>query len=484
MYFSDYFNVPHGVVDAYGALDISLEADIPVFVDPFCLYASEKPEYNDLHKHIIDYLKYLRDISRKPIYDIAGALKSLYAFPEVPNTFIGFCAKGSSGHGLGLRFANSLKSNLSGILGDFGKEQISDDSHIEKLCIVCQGVGVDCISDFAINLIKDYLLTYTQTFAERHLQPMQRTSFAIQHAYFDFTKKVWMSKKYTLPNWNGKYIILIPKDILTKDDTWINKDDLVRDLRNIPDTIGNAELKAKLIQTLDDILNEERGLSQEEKRYRLMAFCMANPEAIDWYIKGKESRKKEAIADAAEKMRHVEEIARGLPAELTRRLKATSFYERPNSLEEVVDRANFFKREIESCDVYRVFYRDGRKCITEAMVQLMFRLVWCESNYFVGRETNNGRGPADFVVSYGSGDVCVIEIKLASNSHLEYNLKKQIDIYKAANKTEHGIYIIVFTDDKEKLRVDRILGKLGLDNSPYIILIDARNGKTSASKAD
>lgn len=482
MYFSDYFNIPYSVVDGYGALDISLDADIPVFVDPFCLYASDKKEYNDLHKSVIEYLRYLRDISRNPIYNISGALKSLYAFPEVPNTFIGFCAKGSSGHGLGLRFAQALKNNLSGILGDFGKEQISDDSHIEKLCIVCQGVGIDCISDFTINLIKDYLLTYTQTFAEKYLQPEQRASFPVQHAYFDFSKKVWRLKHYTLPNWNGKYIILIPKDILTKDDTWINKNDLVRDLRNIPDTIGNDELKAKLIQTLDEILDEKRGLSQEDKRDRLMAFCMANPEAIDWYIKGKESRKKEAIADSAEKIRYVEEITRTLPAELSKRLKATKFYERPNSLEEVLARANFFKREIEDCDVYRVFYRDGKKIITEAMVQLMFRLVWCESNFFLARESNNGRGPADFVVSYGSRDVCVIEIKLASNPHLESNIKNQIDIYKAANNTEHGIYMIVFTDDKEKGKMEKILERLGLATSPYIITIDARNGKPSASK--
>ena len=112
----------------------------------------------------------------------------------------------------------------------------------------------------------------------------------------------------------------------------------------------------------------------------------------------------------------------------------------------------------------------------------MFRLVWCKSKFFLAREVNNGRGPADFVISYGSGDVCVIEIKLASNSHIEKNLKNQIDIYKTANKTEHGICMIVFTDDKEKNRVDEILARLGLENNPYIIRIDARNDKASASK--
>ena len=50
-------------MDQYGALDISLINDLPVFVDPFLLFNSKKPEYQNLHNDIIKYLRFLRDKS-------------------------------------------------------------------------------------------------------------------------------------------------------------------------------------------------------------------------------------------------------------------------------------------------------------------------------------------------------------------------------------------------------------------------------------
>ena len=55
------------------------------------------------------------------------------------------------------------------------------------------------------------------------------------------------------------------------------------------------------------------------------------------------------------------------------------------------------------------------------------------------------------------------------------------DPMEGSNSTKHGIYIIVFTDDKEEKRMNDILTRLGLITSPYIIRIDARPNKISAS---
>lgn len=61
VYFSDIFNVDESILESYGAMNISLLNDIPLFIDPFLLYASEKPEYRQLHESILDYLSFLRD---------------------------------------------------------------------------------------------------------------------------------------------------------------------------------------------------------------------------------------------------------------------------------------------------------------------------------------------------------------------------------------------------------------------------------------
>ena len=44
VYFSDIFNIDESILEEYGAMNISLLNDIPLFIDPFLLYASEKTE--------------------------------------------------------------------------------------------------------------------------------------------------------------------------------------------------------------------------------------------------------------------------------------------------------------------------------------------------------------------------------------------------------------------------------------------------------
>ena len=41
IYFSDFFNVDEDIIESYGAVNISLINDMPLFVDPFLLFNSE-----------------------------------------------------------------------------------------------------------------------------------------------------------------------------------------------------------------------------------------------------------------------------------------------------------------------------------------------------------------------------------------------------------------------------------------------------------
>jgi len=42
VYFSDFFDVNPDVIEKYGALNISLINDFPLFIDPFLLFNSNK----------------------------------------------------------------------------------------------------------------------------------------------------------------------------------------------------------------------------------------------------------------------------------------------------------------------------------------------------------------------------------------------------------------------------------------------------------
>jgi hypothetical protein len=60
LYFSDYFNISPEVIKEYGAFNISLVSDAPLFIDPFLLFNSDNPTYQCLHNEIIKYLKFLK----------------------------------------------------------------------------------------------------------------------------------------------------------------------------------------------------------------------------------------------------------------------------------------------------------------------------------------------------------------------------------------------------------------------------------------
>ena len=117
IYFCDFFNVSEQTLEEYGAFNISLLVDLPLFIDPFLLFNSEKPEYQTLHQQIIDYLKFLRDSSEGPTTP-KGLLRARYCFREVKQTWLGFSVSNNSGRGLGMDFAYTLCEALSGLFPD------------------------------------------------------------------------------------------------------------------------------------------------------------------------------------------------------------------------------------------------------------------------------------------------------------------------------------------------------------------------------
>lgn len=110
--------------------------------------------------------------------------------------------------------------------------------------------------------------------------------------------------------------------------------------------------------------------------------------------------------------------------------------------------------------------------------------MWFRTPSDPSAEVNDGRGPADFKISRGSGDKTIVEMKLASNTKLKENLKHQAEIYQKASDAGHAIKVVMFFTDAELDRVQRILAELKLTGNRDVVLIDDRAGnKPSGSKA-
>ncbi len=484
-FFSDHFQIDPKVLEEHGVVNISLVADLPLFIDPFLLFNSEKAEYRALHDEIIRYLKFLRDKAASGGIDPA-LLKAWYCFPEIRQTWLGFSEDGNAGHGLGMDFAKALHRNLNTLFADFGKEHITKGTHLEKVCLVKDGVGRDNVSDFTTNLIKKHLCELTQAFALEHLLPEQRRLRPVDNVEFNYKTERWSHRSFDLPWAGDDYVLLCPKDMLTKDDTWINRADLTEQFEQIPDAIPDDQLRAHINNYFASALSTapDKEPTKAERTEAAMKTIARYPDLLDWYILYKEQHGDEAISVAKMRLQIVEHFLVLGAQGLIRKLQKTDFYqEQGTSYEEAHRRIAFFKHEVENGG-WRSFYINGKVLQREKDVQRLFKYIWMDTSYALSPEVDHGRGPADFEVSKGAADKTIIEIKLGKNTSLKNNLQKQAELYQAASGAKNAIKIIVYFSEAEFMRVQAILKELKLTGHRDIVLIDARNdNKPSASKA-
>jgi hypothetical protein len=483
VHFSDYFGISPADLDSAGAFNISLINDLPLFIDPFLLFNSKDPNYNALHDEMIRYLRFLRDKSLAGTIP-QGLLSVWFVFSEVKQTWLGFSRVGNAGRGLGSDFAMALRKNLRTVFSDFGAETVTRGAHLEKLCLIGEGVGRDNISDFTTNLIKPFLLGFTQEIASQLIDPRMRRSIPIPRVRFNYSTETWEAGTYDLPYLDGDYIILTPKNMLTKDEAWINRQDMVRDFPDILTALPDEQLRAQLNNYLLKHLPDKP--TSAEKRAAIARTVREFPQYVEYYIRHKEDRGALATSISQRNVAETETLfvtrvrilVSGLATE-------TSFYSIPgDTIEEARARVMYLKDVIENKGGFRLFYLDGQPIRREADLHILFRLTWFATPSDVSTEVNDGRGPADFKISRGAFDKSIIEFKLASNPQLKRNLENQVEIYKRASDAASALKVIVYFTAEELERALTILRDLGIEGNKDIILIDARrDNKPSGSKA-
>ena len=482
IYFSDVFDVAPAFVDTYGAFNIALVNDLPLFIDPFLLFDSSDAKYKALHEEIISYLCFLRD---RAVADelTPGAVSNWLLFKEVKQNWLGFSKTGNNGTGLGHDFAKALARNLTTVFKNFGDETISDGSHLEKLSLLNGGVGRDHLSDFTANLIKGFLLEYTQTFARKHIGADRRRTFMVDRVMFDYESRRWTRGSFDLPFFNGDYVLLTPKEILTRDDAWINQGDLLDQFTQICMSLPDKALRSQANEHFYAQIN--RRTKANEHRIAALKTIEKFHELLDYYIQWKEQHAQDAHRQSNTKVQRTEkQFIDNIKFLVTEHLANSEFYGRGNSYEESLKRVRYLKHVIEDNGGHQVFYVDGKPVQRESDLHIMFRLTWFDTSLDVNAEVNNGRGPVDYKVSRGRADASLVEFKLARNTGLRKNLEHQVKIYEKASEAQSSIKVIMYFSSNELSRVNRILKALKCEGREDIVLIDASlETKSSASKA-
>jgi hypothetical protein len=340
------------------------------------------------------------------------------------------------------------------------------------------------------NGIQGFLCRYTERFAVQYLDTHHKREVTINRALFNYTTQTWQRKTYVLPWIRGDFVLLTPRAMLTRDETWINRSDLLGSFDQIPTAIPDATLRAAVSNYFELALRQRAGPrkppTQKDRTASAADTIKRFPQLIDYYIKLKEMHGEDAVDLSAEKVLQTEiQFSKRLREILQPLLAETDFYQiAGGTYAEAHTRLAYLKHVIEDNGGWRIFYDDdGEPFKRENDLQILYRLVWFGTPVDIGREANDGRGPVDFKASKGKHKT-LVEMKLASNSKLESNLKKQVEVYQVSADAERGIKVIIFFTYGERQKVERILKKLGLHGNKDIIQIDARSdNKPSASRA-
>lgn len=155
----------------------------------------------------------------------------------------------------------------------------------------------------------------------------------------------------------------------------------------------------------------------------------------------------------------------------------------------VLEIADQFKRLIENNGLWKELWETDDKARDEKSAQNLFFLMshsYCKANNIdLTPEADLGNGPVDFKMSHGYRSKVVVEVKLSTNTRLVHGYEKQLEIYKTADDTDVGVFLIIDVGSLggklkavEKIRDDIVQAG---EPASRIIYIDGKQ-KASASK--
>jgi hypothetical protein len=466
IYFSDFFGITPEVVSDYGAFNISLINDLPLFIDPFLLFNSEKPEYRILHEEMIDYVRFLKSqsISDLPV----GLIKAWFHFPEIKENWLGYSKNGNGGRGLGPTFARSLKRNLSTVFTDFG-EELSSGSHLGKLTLIKNGVGRDQISDFTCNLICGFLAHYTEKFALEHISKKHLGKFNIQKVSFNKTTSSWASRQFTLPKFGNQFVLLTPTDLLTKDEAWISHQGFVEDYSTVFASVDNGQLRDQINHYFHSTLPIEA--TQQELSDTLEKVIERFPAVLDYYVRLREQDRLGAEDFQQKKLDEATDLFLNQASELAEHLVNAGFYDiKADTLNGAIERMIMLRDIIEGNAGATLFTAGGGPISREGDAALVFKLAW----YAVSTDGPNSDDKVHRI-AYDSEVSATIELKLARNKHIE----KILELHKEMLATSQGynryppVKAILASTRRDLIKINALITKFGLSSRKELVVIDA-----------
>lgn len=199
--FSDHFKL--GKTQAQlDFVDIPLERDIHLFLDPYALYVGKTEWLKEANNLMVDYFDHLIDAIKTG--NQLEAIRLLANLHEPNDARLGFCLGQPKGRGIGVKQARELYER-------FTKSKAIQTGSLRDLLdceLMIPGISSDKISDMTINIIRSLLIEYTQQQCALWNIPTSPVEAGVA---WDAEIHAWRNSYAELPTFAGKGLLLVPK---------------------------------------------------------------------------------------------------------------------------------------------------------------------------------------------------------------------------------------------------------------------------------
>lgn len=319
-------------------------------------------------------------------------------------------------------------------------------------------------------------MNYTQEFARRYIAKKFREVRAVNKVRFDYEREKWMPASFELPIFDDDFVLLTPMDMLTKDDIWISRSELVSKFKKIASAVSDDVLRAELnnyFQNKIDEFSKKEDPSRKDKTKAINETIRKYPAILDYFIKNKEETGGEAENLSSIKVDESKRLYLKQFSQLASKLsKTTTFYDiSPATYANVVERLKIIQNSIEKDEGNLIFYFNDLPIQNENDLSILFRLTWkayqSEQNKII-----NG----DFLEILTNWKDSKKELKLilksAANQQLIKTLDKLRDVYDDTRIEQKFILVIFYFSNEELNSVKSLLKALRMNDYKNIFLIN------------
>ena len=183
-------------------VDIELDGDTPLYVDPFALSIRSDDWSMRCTRHIVSFFQ--SALSAIHAEDEERAHASLGNLSEPNETRLGK----SKGEAKGRGVSGKQQLDLYDALADSEAAKTGVLSEIAECDLFIDGIGPDKISDITTNIIRGLLIEYTQAQCMLHNVPVMEVPAG---NIWNIDLDSWASQYADLPVWQGTKILLVPK---------------------------------------------------------------------------------------------------------------------------------------------------------------------------------------------------------------------------------------------------------------------------------